>query len=75
MVGYIDQKIEKSDDYVNVYVSRGDLITSKCGIEDSRVGAGSDSEDDPTQRKYWNERNIQATLNLESWMYTLSNPS
>lgn len=78
LVGYIDHKCEDKTD-ARVFVSRNDLVVTKVSGTECRI----DEEMKPNQEgyldhrifyKYFTERRIQAILQLDSWMYTLSNP-
>ena len=76
LVAYIDQqyardKGQTAGHKVNAFVARNDMLL----VMDTK----EKSENDPDRKKqpkykHFLERNIQAVLNLDTWMYTLSNP-
>ena len=77
LVGYIDMRCDDDTD-ARVFVTRNDVVVTKV-VSDKTNEESPDKDcnsnpDNFIYYKYFTERKIQAILQLDSWMYTLSNP-
>jgi len=69
MTGFIEQPIEGPEEaHVSIFVSKTDLTVEKV-IDDPQ----KKEEQPQILYKHICNRNIQAILSLDNWMYTLSN--
>ena len=58
---------DKKND-VSVFVTQNDVVVTKSASKED-----GEEPEEGRQQKYFTERKIQSILNLDTWMYTLSN--